>query len=290
MSEQLKVVDMHAHWSTRRGYAFQSQAELAQQERAFRNKPEFRTEAEMIEDLRAQGVQALVDFGFTKGLGVEEAAAIHDYGFEVQERYPDTIAGHWIHAQPGPATAWLDEFRRCLRVGRKLGFIGLNVQGSGGPPASHRSWDPFYRLCIEENVPALIYVGTTALGTGQPGGNGIELDNCHPRHVDRVAARYPELRILAGRPAWPWQSEMIAILLHKPNVWYELHGWSPKYFSPELKHEIPRRLAERVMFGSDYPFFSHARLLSDWAELGYGEPVMNKIMRENALCFLGKST
>jgi len=39
---------------------------------------------------------------------------------------------------------------------------------------------------------------------------------------------------------------MIAILLHKPNVWYELHGWSPKYLTDEPKREIPRRLCERV--------------------------------------------
>ena len=25
---------------------------------------------------------------------------------------------------------------------------------------------------------------------------------------------------------------MIAVLLHKANVHYEVHGWSPKYFTP----------------------------------------------------------
>src|SRR5271169_2627390 len=88
--------------------------------------------------------------------------------------------------------------------------------------------------------------------TGLPGGNGILLDACHPRHLDAVAARFANLTIIAARPAWPWQSEMIAVLLHKPNVWYELHGWSPKYFTDELKRELPRRLAERVMFAADY--------------------------------------
>jgi hypothetical protein len=39
---------------------------------------------------------------------------------------------------------------------------------------------------------------------------------------------------------------MIAILLHKPNVWYELHGWSPKYLTDKPKRESPRRLCERV--------------------------------------------
>ncbi len=28
---------------------------------------------------------------------------------------------------------------------------------------------------------------------------------------------------------------MIAVMLHKPNVWNELHGWSPKYFTDALQ-------------------------------------------------------
>jgi predicted TIM-barrel fold metal-dependent hydrolase len=64
---------------------------------------------------------------------------------------------------------------------------------------------------------------------------------------------------------------MIAVLLHKPNVWCELHGWSPKYFTDELKREIPRRLAERVMFAADYPLFRYERLFADWHGLGYSE-------------------
>jgi predicted TIM-barrel fold metal-dependent hydrolase len=282
----MQVIDMHAHWATTRGYPFQTEAELVQQEVTFRSKPRFRTEEEMAADLRAFGVRVILDFGFTKSMSPEEASEVHDYGFEVQGRCPDVILGHWIHAQPGPANNWLKEFRRCLDKGRQRGFIGLNVQGSGGPPASDDSWDPFYRLCIEADIPALIYVGTTGLGAGLPGGNGIELENCHPRHVDRVAARYPELRILAGRPAWPWQSEMIAILLHKPNVWYELHGWSPKYFSSELCREIPRRLRDRVMFGSDYPLFSYERLLSDWKALGLDDDMLAKVLVQNARRFL----
>jgi hypothetical protein len=32
-----------------------------------------------------------------------------------------------------------------------------------------------------------------------------------------------------------------------------MHGWSLKYHAPELKHDIPRRLKERILFGGDYP-------------------------------------
>jgi predicted TIM-barrel fold metal-dependent hydrolase len=113
------------------------------------------------------------------------------------------------------------------------------------------------------------------------------LDHCHPRFVDALAARRPSLTIIAGRPAWPWQDEMIAVLLHKPNVWYELHGWSPKYFTDALKRDISRRLKSRVMFGGDYPLFTYERLVSDWRSLGYEDVVLEQVMRGNAARLFG---
>jgi predicted TIM-barrel fold metal-dependent hydrolase len=115
---------------------------------------------------------------------------------------------------------------------------------------------------------------------------GVRLDASHPRHLDEVAATHPELVIVASHPAWPWQTEMIAILLHKTSVWYELYGWSPRYFTPDLKLEIGRRLQDRVMFGADSPLLSYDRLFSDWAAEGYMEDVRAKVLRQNAETFL----
>lgn len=289
MSAAAQTIDLHSHLSTKRGYVLQTEAELAQQEKTWRSRPNYRTEAEMAEDFRRAGVRAIVDFGFTKFLPPEEARALHDYGFEMQRANPDAILGQWVHVQPELGQPALAEFRRCLDIGAvDRSFAGLAVMGSGGLPASDPAWDPFYRLCIDARAPALIFVGTTGLGAGLPGGMGITLDSCHPRHLDAVAARFADLTIIAARPAWPWQSEMIAILLHKPNVWCELHGWSPKYFTEELKREIPRRLAERVMFAADYPLFSYDRLFADWRGLGYPEEVLQRIFHQNAEALFAK--
>ena len=104
--------------------------------------------------------------------------------------------------------------------------------------------------------------------------------------MDEVAAKFPELKIVAGRPAWPWQTEMIAVLLHKPNVWYELHGWSPKYFTADLKWEIPRRLKDKIMFGADYPLFQYERLIKDWKSEDYSSEILGKVFYKNAEQFL----
>src|SRR5882672_4190165 len=78
---RLQAIDVHSHWSTRLGYPLQTEAELAQQERTWRSKPAYRTEAEMAEDFRNAGVRVILDFGYTKYLPIEEAHTIHDYGF-----------------------------------------------------------------------------------------------------------------------------------------------------------------------------------------------------------------
>src|SRR6185437_5577248 len=169
---------------------------------------------------------------------------------------------------------------------KRIGFLGFAVSSSLSPPSSDASYDPYYNLCIEAGIPVLIFVGTTGLGAGLPGGGGVILDHCHPRHLDMVAAHYPELKIVAARPGWPWQAETIAVLMHKRNIWYELHGWSPKYHAADLKHDISRRLRERVMFGADYPLFTYERLERDWHGEGYADDVLDDVFRHNAERFL----
>jgi len=282
----MKIIDIHSHWGTRRGYTLRTPEELAQQKRTWNSEPTYATEDEMADYFRRSHVQAVLDFGFTKVMPIDEIPAVHDYGFATQRAHPDVIRGHWLHIDPHTGAAGVRELRRCIDAAP--GFLGFAVSGSGSGPASDPVWRPFYDLCIEARIPVLVFVGTTGLGAGLPGGRGILLDDCHPRHLDFVAARFPDLRIVAARPGWPWQTETIAVLMHKRNIWYDLHGWSPKYFTADLKHEIPRRLRERVMFGADYPLFTYERLESDWRALGLAEDVLLDVMHDNAERFLAE--
>jgi hypothetical protein len=276
----MTIIDVHSHWGTRRGYVLQTEAELAQQRATWRSDPTYHTEAEMAQYFRDSGVKAILDFGFTKFRPLEEMRALHDYGFETERAHRDVILGHWIHIDPKMGADGVRELRRC--IDNRAGFIGYAVSGSLSPPPSDPGYDPHYKLCIEAGIPVLIFVGTTGLGAGLPGGGGVILDHCHPRHLDMVAAHYPELRIVAARPGWPWQAETIAVLMHKRNIWYELHGWSPKYHTPDLKHEIPRRLKDRILFGGDYPLFAYERLVREWRAEGYPEEVLDKLFHGNA--------
>jgi uncharacterized protein len=284
----MKLIDMHSHWGTQRGYVLRTQAELAQQKKTWNSEVQYATEQQMADYFKANQAQVILDLGFTKFAPLSEVTPLHDYSFQVQRQYPQQILGHWYHIDPHfhGEKAGLSELRRCIDA--KAGFVGLAVNGSGSIPASDPAYNPYFQLCIEAKVPVLIFVGTTGLGAGLPGGNGILLDSCHPRHLDMVAAHHPDLNIVAARPGWPWQTETIAVLMHKRNIWYELHGWSPKYFTPDLKHEIARRLQDRIMFGGDYPLYTYERLTSEWRAEGYKEDILSKVFHSNAERFLAE--
>lgn len=279
----MKLIDVHSHWGTQRGYPLQTEAERGQQRTTWNSAPSYMTETEMADHFRATGVQVILDLGFAKFESLEKMQALHDYSFETERAHRDVILGHWIHIDPQRAGG-VAELRRC--IDQRVGFLGFGVSASLTPPASDPAFDPYYKLCVEAGIPALIFVGTTGLGAGLPGGGGVILDHCHPRHLDLVAARYPELKLVAARPGWPWQAEVIAVLIHKRNIWYELHGWSPKYHTPDLKHEISRRLQDRILFGADYPLLSYDRLVGDWHKEGYSEAILKKVFYRNAERFL----
>ena len=80
------------------------------------------------------------------------------------------------------------------------GFVGVCVSAPGmGYPASDPIYAPFYEASVEVDRPVLVLVGTTGSGAGLPGGGGVLLDLAHPRYIDALAARYPKLKIIAGR-------------------------------------------------------------------------------------------
>lgn len=281
-----RFFDCHSHWGTRRGYIFRTDAEIAQQEKIWNTKPVFYTDDEMVEYMRTNGVRSILDLSFTKTLPIGEIREHHDYAFAVQRANPDVIFGHWLQFDPRRSLEAIREFDRAHMAG--AGFVGLCVNGQvTGVPASDPLWEPFYQLAIETGTPVMILTGLTGIGQGLPGGSGYRLEDGHPRHVDEVAARHPNLRILAARPAWPWQDEMLAILRHKPNVTYELHGWGPKQLAPELKRAIAGRLQDRVMVGCDFPVLRYEKVLADWQAEDYPPSVLEKVLFRNAEAYFG---
>jgi len=144
-----------------------------------------------------------------------------------------------------------------------------------------------YEAIAESGLPALFHTGQTAVGSGMRGGNGMRLKYSNPMHLDDVAADFPEMPIILAHPSFPWQDEALAVAQHKPNVYIDLSGWSPKYFPPILVRYANSILKHKVLFGSDWPAITPDRWLKDFSELDIKPEVRPLILKENAANLLG---
>lgn len=169
-----------------------------------------------------------------------------------------------------------------------LGLRGLKLHPTlqGFDPGEDR-WLPFFDAAAELGLVVLTHAGTSGLGAGEPGGQGLRIDLARPILLDRIAARHPRMTIVLAHVGWPWHLEALAMALHKTNVVLDISGWRYRYLPEEVRREMTRRLVGQFCFGTDYPMFDPAACLEELGALGLPEEAERRILRENAAELLG---
>jgi predicted TIM-barrel fold metal-dependent hydrolase len=172
------------------------------------------------------------------------------------------------------------EARRLIATG---GFRGFKLH----PPlqqfhANDKAAYPFYEVVAAAKLPVIFHTGHSGIGTGMPGGGGVRLKYGNPMDIDDVAVDFPDMPIIMAHPSFPWQDEAISVCLHKPQVYIDLSGWSPKYFSPILIQYANTLLKKKMLFGSDYPLITPDRWMTDFAAIAIRDEVRPLILKENA--------
>jgi uncharacterized protein len=198
--------------------------------------------------------------------------------------YPDVFVG-FAGVDPLAGAAGVTALGDAIE---RLGLRGLKVHPSaqGFRPDDPRCF-PLWERCAELGVPVLAHCGTTAWGAGGPGGDGVELDCSRPIYWDSVMARLPRLTLIAAHFGWPWTDELVAMAMHKPNVYFDLSGWPPRFWPATLLPWLRGRLQDKCLFGSDYPFLAPIRWLDELDALGLPDTVQRKMLLENASRVLG---
>jgi predicted TIM-barrel fold metal-dependent hydrolase len=105
-------------------------------------------------------------------------------------------------------------------------------------------------------------------------------------HLDDVAVDFPDMPIILAHPSFPWQEEALSIATHKPQVYIDLSGWSPKYFPPLLVQYANTLLKDKTLFGTDYPVISPERWLEEFAKIDIRTEVRQLILKDNAVRLL----
>ncbi|CAD7049988.1 amidohydrolase [Pseudorhizobium endolithicum] len=173
--------------------------------------------------------------------------------------------------------------REARRLVREFGVRGFKFHPTMQAfYPNDRSAYPLYEAIAEEGAITLFHTGQTGVGAGMPGGMNMRLKYSNPIYLDDVAADFPDMPIILAHPSFPWQEEALSVATHKPNVFIDMSGWSPKYFPPILVRYANTILKHKMLFGSDWPAITPDRWLSDFETIEIRNEVRPLILKENA--------
>ena len=282
--EGIVAIDVHTHAerSTRQPQDPVSAEVLAAAAKYFGGEPPQPTAQEVADYYRERSMLAVI-FTVDDEAGMGRNRMANDEVLEAAAANPDVLIP-FASIDPHKGKLGVREARRLIAAGVRGFKFHPNTQAFWPNDRAHY---PLYDVIAEAGLIALFHTGQTGIGAGMPGGGGVRLKYSNPMYVDDVAADFPELKIILAHPSFPWQEEALAVATHKPNVYIDLSGWSPKYFPEILVRYTNTLLRHKVLFGSDYPLLTPDRWLRDFAELPIRDEVRPLVLRDNAAALLG---
>lgn len=172
--------------------------------------------------------------------------------------------------------------RRQIDEAVTNGFRAIGIEpGAAAEPmlADDRRLYPLYARIEDVGLPVIVMAG---------GGAGPDLSYTDPVHIDRVAADFPDLRIVVTHGGWPWVHQILHVAYRRPNVYL-----SPDQYMvnmPGMQDWIAAAdgfLADRLIYGSSYPFLP-VDACADWFRaLPIRPENRQRVMHDNAAKLLG---
>jgi predicted TIM-barrel fold metal-dependent hydrolase len=275
--KDLVAIDIHTHaWKS----ALQVDDKLSESQEAmgryFRYQPQHATVPEMADyyrKLKMAFVVVTVDSKLMPRKITNEEIA------ELAHKHAD-VAIPFASIDPNRGAEGVQAARRLIAEYKVKGFKFHPSTQAFFP--NDRLAYPLYEAIAEAKLPALFHTGQTGAGAGMRGGAGIRLKYSNPLYLDDVAADFPDMPIILAHPSFPWQEEALSVATHKPQVYIDLSGWSPKYFPPILVQYANTLLKDKILFGSDYPVMTPERWMADFEKLSIKPEVRPLILKENA--------
>ncbi|WP_406697883.1 amidohydrolase family protein [Singulisphaera sp. Ch08] len=174
-----------------------------------------------------------------------------------------------------------------------LGLRGIKLLSmyAGFRPDEPRL-DPLWRYATRHNLPVLLHTGTTFIAQAP-------LECTLPRHLDAVAIRFPDVKIIMAHLSHPYEGECIATIRKHPNVYADVSAlhYRPFQLYQSLMLVQEYGVWEKLLFGSDYPFTTVNASIDGLRKLnamtqGTGLPKLNEqaieaMIERDALGILG---
>jgi predicted TIM-barrel fold metal-dependent hydrolase len=273
----VRAIDMHVHLPVAEWLDGSMEGYIGPAEAYFRSTVQRKTLEQVARDYEEIDVLAVL-LAWDAETATGRPRLSNEFIARACQEYPEAFIG-FGSTDPLKGARAVEDVDRIAELGLK--GVKLHPSLQAFAPDDERHW-PIFARCEELRLAALFHTGTSGIGAQQPGGQGIRLDYARPIRLDAVAAQFPRLQIIAAHFGYPWHLELLAMALHKTNIWIDISGWAPRYIPAEVVREMKGRLQNQFLFGSDYPFIQPKRCLEELATLDIAEPVLAKILVENA--------
>jgi len=270
----MRAVDVHVHPSTR-GLDREAYAYF---KRDLKDLP--RTEGGFAALFATHSVKALL-IGWHPSTVIEEPRVTNDYVIGLVSRYRDAFAGVLASLDLGENSgARLRQAEKLVKNPLVKGFK-FHPPSQGFYP-NDRKFYGLWEILEAGKKPVMFHTGFTVLGANNDGGKGIALDYGRPIHLDILARDFPQMRIIAAHPGWPWVEELIGVVTHKKNIYVDTSGYLAEQLPEIFQRAIRGRLQDRALFGTDFPYVDIENALSSFERLDLKDPVKEKILYSNA--------
>jgi predicted TIM-barrel fold metal-dependent hydrolase len=169
----------------------------------------------------------------------------------------DQYVADYVNAHPDHLIGFLavdptqDGWQQEMEYGhQELGLRGIKLLSmyAGFYPHDERL-DSLWRYATEHRLPVLLHTGTTFVAQAP-------LDCTLPRHLDPVATRFPDVKIIMAHLSHPYQGECAVVIRKHPNVYADVSAlhYRPFQFYNSLMLVQEYGVWDKLLFGSDYPF------------------------------------
>jgi predicted TIM-barrel fold metal-dependent hydrolase len=229
-------------------------------------------------------------------------AATNDQVLAAFRKHPDRVIPFaYVDLGVDPVTL-IDE---CAMKG----FKGLKFTRTRYPYNDDRLM-PYYERAAAYGMVLLFHTGTV-LRVEEDMYYDVDSSRLRPVYLDRVARRFPTLKIIGAHLGNPWYEEAAMTLFWNPNVYFDLSGttlarkdaawfnevlwWTPERMaklagSPDT-HYAKSSPFDRICFGSDVPIPEMGSCLKAYQRLfdalHLPEEVRRRVMGESVAAMFG---
>jgi len=193
------------------------------------------------------------------------------------------------------------------------GIRGLKVTRPRYNYNDYRLMDYYARACAYQ-IPILFHTGTV-LRTDEDHLYDVDSSRMKPIFLDRIARKFPSLKIIGAHLGNPWYEEAAMTLFWNPNVYFDLSGsilkrknaawfnetlwWNQKKMQALTKSQhthyqnVSDHPFDRICFGSDVPIEEMQQVLSEYRhiyeDLHLSPSIREKVMGTNLADILNLS-